>query len=314
MTLAWKSLTTGLFFIAGLVILSTALLIVGTNQNLFSQVYRLKAYLPDTQTLTEGTSVTLSGIEIGVIEAITLDTWHGENAVRFDIRLKKEYQPRITSTSKVYVKSIGVLGDKFMEIAQGKAGERPLAEGEEITIIPAIDYENLIRDVSNSLLSSLQHIEGVLDAIDSGRGALGALVNDSTLVTRLNGALDGFESTMTAMRSGNGTMGKMINDPTLYNDLTAMTARLKSAAQKIDGGQGTLGRLIADSTLYVGAANAATGVDTLLARINAGEGTVGKALNDDAAYDEMQKTILELRKLLETMQADPRKFFKFSVF
>ena len=68
MKLAWKSLTTGLFFLAGLVILFTALLIVGTNQNLFSKVYRLKGYLPDTQTLTEGTSVTLSGIEIGVID------------------------------------------------------------------------------------------------------------------------------------------------------------------------------------------------------------------------------------------------------
>ncbi|TPW16786.1 MAG: mce-related protein, partial [bacterium] len=86
------------------------------------------------------------------------------------------------------------------------------------------------------------------------------------------------------------------------------------AAEKIDGGEGTLGRLIADSTLYAGAAHAAAGVDTIVARINAGEGTVGKALNDEAAYDEMQKAIVELKKLLETMQSDPRKFFKFSVF
>lgn len=314
MKLAWKSLSTGLFFLAGLVILFTALLIVGTNQNLFSKVYRLKAYLPDTQTLTEGTSVTLSGIEIGVIETITLDTWHGENAVRFDIRLKKEYQPRITLSSKAYVKSIGVLGDKFMEISQGLAGEEPLTEGEEIPIEPAVDYERLIRDVSNSLLGSLKRVELILDEVEAGRGTLGALVKDSTLVIRLNGALDGFESTMTAVRSGKGTMGRLINDPSLYNDLTAMTSQLKSAAQKINGGQGSLGRLIADSTLYVGAAHAASGVDTLVTRINAGEGSAGKALNDDAAYDEMQKTIVELRKLLELMQSDPRKFFKFSVF
>jgi len=312
--LAWRSLSTGLFFLAGLVILFTALLIVGTNQNLFSQVYRLKAYLPDTQTLTEGTSVTLSGIEIGVIEAITLDSWHGENAVRFDIRLKKEYQSRITSSSRAYVKSIGVLGDKFMEISQGLAGEKPLTEGQEIPIEPAVDYERLIRDVSNSLLGSLKRVELILDEVEAGRGTLGALVKDSTLVIRLNGALDGFESTMTAVRSGKGTMGRMINDPTLYNDLTAMTSQLKSSAQKINSGQGSLGRLIADSTLYIDAARAASGVDTLVTRINSGEGSVGKALNDDAAYDEMQKTIVELRKLLESMQSDPRKFFKFSVF
>ncbi|TPW17160.1 MAG: mammalian cell entry domain-containing protein, partial [bacterium] len=198
MNLAWKSLTTGLFFLAGLVVLTAALLIVGTNQNLFSQVYRLKGYLPDTQTLTEGTSVTLSGIEIGVIETITLDTWHGENAVRFGLRLKKEYQPRITSSSHAYVKSIGVLGDKFMEISQGKAGERALAEGEEISIEPAVDYENLIRDVSNSLLASLKRVESILDEVEAGHGMLGAMIRDSTMVIRLNGALAGFESTMTA--------------------------------------------------------------------------------------------------------------------
>ena len=314
MKLAWRNLTTGLFFLAGLVILTAALLIVGTNQNLFSAVYRLKGYLPDTQTLSEGTSVTLSGIEIGVIEKISLDTWQGENAVRFDIRLKKEYQPRITTSSHAIVKSIGVLGDKFMEITLGRAGEPALTDGGIIPIEPAVDYERLIRDVSNSLLASMQRVEGILDEVEAGRGTLGMLVRDSTLVIRVNDALDGFEATMTQIRNGKGTMGRMIHDPALYEEMTATTARLKSLTDRLERGEGTLGKLLADSTLYDQMARTATEADTMLARLNAGHGTVGKALNDDAAYNEMTKSIQELRKVLEEIQKDPRKFLKFSVF
>jgi phospholipid/cholesterol/gamma-HCH transport system substrate-binding protein len=313
-TLAWKNLQTGLFFLAGLVILTAALLIVGTNQNLFSPVYRLKGYLPDTQTLSEGTSVTLSGIEIGVIEKIDLDTWQGENAVRFDIRLKKEYQHRITTSSRAIIKSIGVLGDKFMEITLGKAGETPLADGAVIHIEPAVDYEKLMKDVSNSLVGSLQRVGSILDDIEAGRGTMGMLVKDSTLVVRLNDALDGFERTMTAMRSGNGTMGRMINDPTVYNELAETTKRMKSIMDKIDRGEGSLGMMIGDSTLYVSAASAAAGLDTTVARINQGKGTVGKALNDEGAYDDTRATIQQMRKMLEEMQKDPRKYLKFSVF
>jgi len=313
-TLAWKNLQTGLFFLTGLVILTAALLIVGTNQNLFSPVYRLKGYLPDTQTLAEGTSVTLSGIEIGVIESINLDTWQGENAVRFDIRLKKSFQPRITTSSHAIIKSIGVLGDKFMEITLGKAGETPLADGAVIDIEPAVDYEKLMKDVSNSLVSSLQRVGSILDEIEAGRGTLGMLVKDSTLVVRLDGALDSFESTMTAIHSGNGTMGRLINDPTVYNEMAETTKRMKSIMDKIDRGEGTLGKLIGDSTLYASASHAAAGLDTTVARVNAGRGTVGKALNDDEAYNELTNAIKELKKMMEEMQKDPRKYLKFSVF
>jgi phospholipid/cholesterol/gamma-HCH transport system substrate-binding protein len=314
MQLAWRNLTTGLFFLLSVGILTAGLLIVGTNQNLFSQVYRLKIYLPDTQTLAKGTTVTLSGIEIGVIERISLDTYQGENAVRFDLRLKREYQHRITSSSKAIVKSIGVLGDKFLEITLGKAGEPPLADGAEIPCEPAVDYERLIKEVSNSFVSSLGRIESILDEVEAGRGTLGTLVRDSTLAERLTGSLDALETNLRALERREGTLGKLIYDPKLYDALAATSDRLASAAQKIDAGEGTLGRLIADSTLYVGAAGAATGMDSVMARINAGRGTVGKALSDSTAYEELHRAITDLRNLLQDMQANPGRYVKFSVF
>lgn len=310
----WRNLSTGLFFLLSIGILTAGLLIVGTNQNLFSSVYRLKIYLPDTQTLAKGTSVTLSGIEIGVIEAISLDTYKGENAVRIDLRLKREYQPRITTGSKAIVKSIGVLGDKFLEITLGKASEEPLADGAEIPCEPAIDYDKLIKDVSNSFVSSLHRIESILNEVEAGRGTLGAIVRDSTIAERLSGSLDALETNLRAIERRQGTLGRLIYDPKLYDALSATSERLASAAAKIDSGEGTLGRLIGDSTLYVSAAGAAAGLDTTMARVTAGHGSLGKALNDSTAYDELHRAITDLRTLLQDMQANPGRYVKFSVF
>src|SRR5512140_3181720 len=144
----WRNLTTGIFFLVAIAILVSGLLIVGTNQNFFASKYTIYTYLNDTESLAEGTNVTLAGITIGVIKNISLATLNGDNRVKFELQLKREFQPRITTSSHGVVKSIGVLGDKFLEITQGEAGEPPLQEGAVIQTTPAVDWEAVARDLS----------------------------------------------------------------------------------------------------------------------------------------------------------------------
>ncbi len=310
----WKNLQTGLFFLAALIVLTVALLIVGTNQNIFSKTYTLHTYLPDTQTLAKGTSVTLSGIEIGVIQNIELDTYEGQNSVRFDLKLRSEHRDRITSSSKATVKSIGVLGDKFMEITLGKAGETPLKDGDSLPCQPAVDWERIAGDLTGKFSTTMTRVELILEKVERGDGSLGILLNDPTLARNLSATLDDLDQNLKAIRANQGTLGRLIHDPKLYNELTATIENLDRVTGRISAGEGTLGRLVNDSTLYVGAAGAATGADTVFARLNAGKGTAGKALNDDRAYDELHRAIQDLRLLLIDMQAHPDRYLKFSIF
>ncbi len=56
------------------------------------------------------------------------------------------------------------------------------------------------------------------------------------------------------------------------------------------------------------------GADTLMMRIQDRAGTVGLLLGDSALYREATLAVTELRALLADIQANPRKYFKFSVF
>jgi hypothetical protein len=54
--------------------------------------------------------------------------------------------------------------------------------------------------------------------------------------------------------------------------------------------------------------------DTILSRIANRSGTLGLLVADSALYRETTLTMIQLRQLLSDVQANPRKYFTFSVF
>jgi phospholipid/cholesterol/gamma-HCH transport system substrate-binding protein len=54
--------------------------------------------------------------------------------------------------------------------------------------------------------------------------------------------------------------------------------------------------------------------DTLMTRLEQRMGTLGLLIGDSTLYLESTRTVVQLRSLLEDIQANPRKYFKFSVF
>lgn len=54
--------------------------------------------------------------------------------------------------------------------------------------------------------------------------------------------------------------------------------------------------------------------DSMMSRIASRSGTIGLLVADSALYVETQLTMIQLRQLLSDIQANPRKYFTFSVF
>jgi ABC-type transporter Mla subunit MlaD len=54
--------------------------------------------------------------------------------------------------------------------------------------------------------------------------------------------------------------------------------------------------------------------DTLLRRMQSGEGTLGLLTADSTLYKETTATVIQMRQLLTDIQANPRRYFKFSMF
>lgn len=54
--------------------------------------------------------------------------------------------------------------------------------------------------------------------------------------------------------------------------------------------------------------------DSLFSRLQEGQGTIGRLVGDSTLYVEASKAVAEFRELISDIRANPRKYFKFSVF
>ena len=71
---------------------------------------------------------------------------------------------------------------------------------------------------------------------------MGELVNDNTLYTKLNSAVDHLNSITADLDAGKGTAGKLLKDETLYNNLNAAAANANQLTAQINSGQRLAGQ------------------------------------------------------------------------
>ena len=83
--------------------------------------------------------------------------------------------------------------------------------------------------------------------------------------------------------------------------LREMTADMQAIVNDVKQHRGSLIRVLEAS-------------DSLLTRVQSGRGTLSLLASDSALYHEATKTVQQMRQLLADIQANPRKYFRFSVF
>ncbi|MGH7607180.1 MAG: MlaD family protein [Gemmatimonadales bacterium] len=95
---------------------------------------------------------------------------------------------------------------------------------------------------------------------------------------------------------------------TILNNTAAVSTDLRTAAQDFRGLMGAASRNQESLVRVLQSA------DTVLSRIANRSGTLGLLVADSTLYRETTLTMIQLRQLLSDIQANPRKYFTFSVF
>jgi phospholipid/cholesterol/gamma-HCH transport system substrate-binding protein len=106
-----------------------------------------------------------------------------------------------------------------------------------------------------------------------------------------------------------------VDTATREGELTQILDNVTAASGEIRSAAGDLNRMVAavaenQETLV----RLLQGADTLLTRLQNRSGTAGLLLGDSALYREATLAVVELRALIADIKANPRKYFKFSVF
>jgi phospholipid/cholesterol/gamma-HCH transport system substrate-binding protein len=285
------SLIVGAFALAALVALALAILSLSSQEAVFRDRYRLVGYYENVGGLIPSAPVWLAGTRVGRVESVKLDTREdGQPAVKVVLQIDEDVQERIRADSTASIGTIGLLGDRYVEISLGSPGEPILEDGAEIA---AASPGNLAR------------------AIDTGTAALD---NIAKLAGNLNEVVEGFQkksggddlaSTMAAasdivkqIQHGDGLLHNLIYDEYEGTGVTSIEkslVTLENILDEIATGEGLLHSLVyeplTEQDVVLEVLDAGSRLNSILAKLDQGEGTLGLLLNDPTLYDDLKRLV-----------------------
>lgn len=339
--LTWKKVKVGLVLTLALLILFFAVFFAGNIESFFSPKIILKAQIRDVKGLKTGAPVWLSGIEVGNIKSIYLDPVHGTSVT---LSIRKSAQGYIKKDSAATILTIGLLGDKYIELSPGTTGSQIVAAGDTLKGSAQVDMQEVVGNTAvsiekiTSLIGRIEKGEGTLSKfitdpglynnleetsrilsallkdVKNAKGTLGLFVEDPSLYNKITAAASSMEELSSSINKSSGTLKKFVEDPTLFNRLLAATASMEEFAKRLNESQGTVKRLMEDPELYENLAKASMHLSSILEGMDKGNGAAGKLLKDDELAKDLKETVSELKEIAKDIKGNPKKYFKFSLF
>lgn len=313
--ITWDQLKVGVVILTALAILTVAVVKLGNAANLFAENYDLVAFLPNASGLREGGSVSVAGQvagKISKIEFLPIDADTTRN-LRVTMTIDRQLQTQVRSDSRGKVRTLGLLGDKTLDINPGTPRFAALADGDTIPMSESLDYEQVIIQASGAVGDMVQltrDLKNITGGIVRGEGTMGQMVTNRALYDELTTTLQGTNRMIARLQNPNGTVGQLLNDPMLYHNLTGMVTSVDSLVRQMNSQSGTVGKLLRDDSLYTNLVSVASGADSLVKLLTQGEGFAGKLLKDQQMYDNLNKAVTDLNEILADVKKNPRKYTK----
>lgn len=346
--LRWSKLKVGLVITIAFLVLCLAVFFAGDIQSLLSKKTELRIQFREIEGLRKGAPVWILGIEEGSVKEIDLDTTYG---VIVTIAVKEASLRFIKKDSRATILTMGLLGDKYIELSTGSPQAEAVRPGEMLKGTTEMGLKHVMETTGEAVGKISQFInklDSLVAKVDNSQGTIGKLLNDPSLYENLNRATNRLSALVDDLKNARGTLGLLIQDPSLYNRLLAATSSAEEFSKRINQSSGTLKSLIEDPSLYNKTLEAASQIQAFGTRLNEGQGTLKKMIEDPTVYEDLSKdlkelssileriekgqglagafiqdtelsrelkdTLAELKDLLKTMKNHPGKYFKFSLF
>jgi len=311
----WEQLKVGVVILAALGVLAIAIYKLGQAANLFHRRYELIAYLPNATGLVAGGTVLVAGQFAGTIKSI--DFLPVDNDTTRNLRLRMaidaSLRDQVRSDSKAKVRTLGLLGDKVIDISIGTPRYGVLREGDTIAVAPSLDYEAVLAQAAgavNDMVDLTHDLRALTTGILDGKGTVGQLMTNRALYDQFVGTMSRANTMLTKLQNPNGTFARLLDDPTLYNRFIGVVTSSDSLVVSLNDKNGTIGKLLRDDSLYTHFVSMAQAGDSIMKALSNGQGPVARLLNDPTLYDRLNKLTTDLGTILEDVRKDPHRYFR----
>lgn len=283
-----REIRVGLLILAALAVLATGIFFLGQKKNLFASKNDYYVEFNSVSGLKPGNPVQLDGVDVGTVKRVELpaNPWRG--MIRVWIRVESRYASRLRGPqgtqkpvpnqlpSVARIKTLGLLGDKYIDLTSGSPGYEVIPDGGPIPAAQPTNVDALIasgEDVMDNVVAISSSLNKILTRLERGEGLLGELTSDSDSSRRLRDSLLGTSES------------------------------LRRVAGKLETGPGPLPRLLNDRAMADQLAQSMDRLQGLLAKAENGPGLLPGLLNDPHAKAQLDDTLASLHKVAQDLQA-----------
>ena len=268
-----SSFRLGVFILLGITLLIVAIFLVGQKESLFSSTFKVRTFFNDIQGLKPGTSVRLSGIDVGSVSGIDIvDDTTGR--VQVTMSLQTDIKRFIRTDTKASIESEGLVGNKVVVLKIGSSQSEQVKDDGVIQSEEPIGFSAII-----------DQTEGIMNYTKK------MTKNLSEIVEKVN--------------KGEGSIGKLLNDNELYNNATHLTQTadesLKGITSELDKVTELFNHLGSGVELTITNINrAVANIDTIISGVNKGQGVIGGFVSKNGKYDStITSTLLNIQRTSE---------------
>lgn len=296
--------------LGAIVFCGIAILVIGAtwlSENYWGPAggYKIYTTFESVMGLKKGNEVSLRGVQVGKVLEIQMDD-RGRPRVLVGFRSLRG----IPRDSKIILRSVGLLGERIIEVRLGtstetfKDGEEAIGStelGMEEMTVDAADMTNRIKAVVDSMTSpeNISRMTNSLRNVDRTTATLKRLLeqNESKLVATIENLASASENASGLMVDSKAKLERSVNN------LDKATEALARASANIERASASF-----ETTM--------SNLDAIMAKINSGEGTLGRLVNDPTAYDGISRSIASVDSLIEAIKQDPGRYLniKFTIF
>lgn len=276
--------------------------------------YKILVNFEDVAGLDVGDTVRVAGVEVGKVEAISLEKNLGR------VTLSVDHRVPLYEDASAQVETYGLLGDRYISIDPGHSKLPRVAPGGEIH--SAISPEALdalfgkLNEVASDIKTVTETLKNVLGG-EEGEVALREILENSRelskeLVETVRQNQEDFRKITKQVAAMTRDMQKMVAEnrdavnktfstmPETAENVREITADARQLLHDhYEDISETLTNLRAASLQLEASLKA---MEQISGQIREGEGTLGKLVQDDALYVEAKSTLREMRNLIEDLR------------
>lgn len=272
-----RHLFLGFFIITAVVLMSIALYIIGSNQNIFGSNFKVVVLFNNVSGLRSGSNVRFAGTDVGTVKSVDITS---DSTVSVLLFIKDKYSRFIRKDAIASIGTDGLMGNKLVNLINAGQTAGVLISGDTLLSLRPVETDEMLRTLNqtNEYVSMIAlNLKNITDEIGNSRGTLWKLLTDKGLSDQLdvvmrnvhqasNEALylaNNLNGMAAKVKSGQGMLGAMVNDTSFYANLQQTMFDLRSTTERathivreldgivgqIDDGKGTFWTLVKDTIM-----------------------------------------------------------------